>query len=105
MLVSCVDVTARVRSEAILRQAQKMEAIGQLTGGVAHDFNNLLQIIGSNLELLAEFRARRFQDGGAMQNAMFGVERAARLTRSCWPSRGGNRWSRARSISRPRFTT
>jgi signal transduction histidine kinase len=46
------DLTERLRSEAELVHAHKMDAMGQLTGGIAHDFNNLLTIIGGNLQLL-----------------------------------------------------
>ncbi|MEA1073286.1 ATP-binding protein [Sphingomonas sp. LY160] len=74
------DITARKEADAQLAQAQKMDAIGQLTGGVAHDFNNLLTPIVGNLDLI---RRRHSDDdrtqrmiGGALQAA----ERAATLT-------------------------
>ena len=75
------DITDRVRAEERLRDAQRMEAIGQLTGGVAHDFNNLLQVIRGNLELLQGAVADDERASQRLKNAIHGAERAAQLTR------------------------
>jgi nitrogen-specific signal transduction histidine kinase/CheY-like chemotaxis protein len=50
-VVTVSDMTKRAQAEAVLRESQKMQAIGSLTGGIAHDFNNLLTVIQGNLEL------------------------------------------------------
>jgi signal transduction histidine kinase len=67
-------------SQSALFQAQKMEAIGQLTGGVAHDFNNVLQIIGGNLQLLKLVGNLNEAGKARVDMALAGVERGAKLS-------------------------
>ena len=80
------QIAHREHAEAALRQSQKMEAVGQLTGGVAHDFNNFLQIVLGSLERLRRRGARNGTElapelDRLVEGAMQGAQRAAALTR------------------------
>ena len=79
VLLHAEDISERKHQEELLRRAQKMQAVGQLTGGIAHEFNNLLAVIIGNLELVSE--------GGGddrtlhrVSNAIHAADRGAGLT-------------------------
>jgi nitrogen-specific signal transduction histidine kinase/CheY-like chemotaxis protein len=74
------DVTERREQEAMLAQAQKMEAVGQLTSGVAHDFNNLLMVIVGNLELLAARPGTDSRTKARVEKALEAISRGKALT-------------------------
>ena len=79
--VHSVDVTEQRRTEAALAQAQKMEAIGQLTGGLAHDFNNMLTVVIGNLVALKENHPDDPLTENFVEPAMQAANRGADLIR------------------------
>jgi len=78
---SCLDVTDRRLVEHQLFQAQKMEAVGQLTGGIAHDFNNMLTVVIGNLDSLARSLKGTGRNFDRAQMALTGALSCAELTR------------------------
>jgi PAS domain S-box-containing protein len=80
VLGGLADVTARRLAEDALRQAQKIETVGQLTGGVAHDFNNLLAVIIGNLDLVLKRTTADPKVTRLVENALQGAQRGAALT-------------------------
>jgi len=83
-----VDITERKQAEqereklqSQLLQAQKMESVGILAGGVAHDFNNLLQAMGGNIELLLQGKSEDNPDARRLRNVARSIDRAAQLVR------------------------
>jgi PAS domain S-box-containing protein len=74
------DITERRATEARLRQSQKMEAVGQFTGGAAHDFNNLLMAILGSLEILRKRLPNDQRLLALLDNAVLGAKRGSSLT-------------------------
>jgi PAS domain S-box-containing protein len=76
-----IDITRQTQIESQLRQAQKMEAVGQLTGGLAHDFNNLLAVIIGNLDYVGDKLATENSVRAGIEEALAAALRGAELTR------------------------
>lgn len=78
--VVLAEIAQREQAEARLRQSQKMETLGKLTGGVAHDFNNLLTVVIANLELASKYTHDDSRIGRLLKVATEGAQRGASLT-------------------------
>jgi signal transduction histidine kinase len=74
------ETEERLRAEEMLRQAQKMEAVGQLSGGIAHDFNNMLTVVLANLDKATRLAPENAQLQRSLAHATTGASRAAELT-------------------------
>lgn len=74
------EAAERERAEEMLRQSQKLQAVGQLSAGIAHDFNNLLTVISGNLERALRVSAEQPDIARSLRNALSASERAATLT-------------------------
>ena len=74
------NITEEVRRDDALRQTQKLEAVGQLTGGLAHDFNNLLQVVHGNLDLIRRQPGDPARVERLATNALLAADRGSKLT-------------------------
>jgi|GEM_PF-1316694 len=81
LVTQFVDMTELKDKDAQLLQAQKLEAVGQLSGGIAHDFNNLLSVVVGNLELVERSPALDDKNRRRLRSAMKSAQRGADLTR------------------------
>lgn len=82
MVCSFTDITEKLQTEEQLRQAQKMEAVGQLSGGIAHDFNNILQIVSNNTRFVMDRYDTTDPLYTVFEEMLTAVERGSSLTRS-----------------------
>ena len=80
-VLTITDMTKRAQAEGVLREAQKMQAIGQLTGGIAHDFNNLLTVILGNLHFVQNKPGDEAKLKIHVERATWAAQRGAALTR------------------------
>ena len=79
-VLTVTDMTKRAQAEGVLREAQKMQAIGHLTGGIAHDFNNLLTVILGNLEFVRSRLSGEQALQSRIERATWAAQRGATLT-------------------------